>query len=57
MFLDFDEVCLDVTKNAVKIPQSKYLKEGLYPIYDQGRKFVFGFSNDKDGLVYDVPYP
>ena len=51
MRLEFLNVCNDVTKTATKIPQSEYLSKGLYPIYDQGKDVVGGYSNRNDGTI------
>jgi type I restriction enzyme S subunit len=52
----YDEVFSDVTKTAIKIPQSDYLTEGKYRIFDQGKDYSFGFSNEEHGVVTDYPY-
>ena len=56
MRFEFLNVCNDVTKTATKIPQSEYLSKGLYPIYDQGKDVVGGYSNRNDGIANDYPY-
>ncbi|MDY5970212.1 MAG: hypothetical protein SPI99_00740, partial [Candidatus Enterosoma sp.] len=56
MRFEFLNVCNDVTKTATKIPQSEYLSKGLYPIYDQGKDVVGGYSNCNDGIANDYPY-
>ena len=56
MRYEFLNVCNDVTKTATKIPQSEYLPKGLYPIYDQGKDVVGGYSNRNDGIANDYPY-
>lgn len=52
----FSEIIEDQTKTAVKIPQSDYLESGKYRIFDQGKDYSVGFSNDENGVVYDFPY-
>ncbi len=52
----FNEVCIDVTKTAKKIPQSDYLVSGKYKIFDQGKDYIGGYTNDKTGIVEDYPY-
>lgn len=52
----YDEVFSDVTKTAIKIPQSDYLTEGKYRIFDQGKDYSIGFSNEEHGVVTDYPY-
>lgn len=51
----FTELYVDVTKKATKIPQENYLKQGKYPIVDQGREQIAGRWNDADGLFLEVP--
>ena len=52
----YNEILSDVTKTATKIPQSDYLTEGKYRIFDQGKDYSGGFFNNNDGLVSDYPY-
>jgi len=53
-FLD----CLDkeASNNKLKIKQSEFLKEGKYPVIDQGEDFIAGYTNDKS-KVYDEKFP
>ena len=51
-FLDIFE---DVTKLGAKIPTNLYLKNGLYPIIDQGQSEIAGYTNEENGLFTDVP--
>lgn len=51
----FCEVFDDVTKQGTKIPSNLYLKEGTYPIIDQGQADIAGYANTKEGLFTDVP--
>ncbi|TYB76462.1 restriction endonuclease subunit S [Bizionia myxarmorum] len=44
--LPFGKVVKDVTRNYTKIPKTDYLKEGIYPIIDQGKDFICGYTND-----------
>ena len=51
-FLPFD-YCVDKKGITVKYPklQTKdYLNKGLYPIIDQGQRFIAGYTNNKDDL-------
>ncbi len=52
----YNEILSDVTKTATKIPQSDYLKEGKYRIFDQGKDYSVGYSNDEQNVVKDYPY-
>ena len=56
MKYDFLKVCNDVTKAATKIPQCNYLIDGLYPIYDQGKDIIGGYTNTDNGIASDYPY-
>lgn len=56
MKFKFLDVCIDVTKNAIKIPQSSYLNSGLYPVYDQGKDLIGGYTNEEKGKSCDYPY-
>lgn len=55
MKYEFAEVFSDVTKNGRKIASDEYLKYGKYPIIDQGKDFVAGYSNEENRLYTDVP--
>ncbi|MGG3955914.1 restriction endonuclease subunit S [Bhargavaea massiliensis] len=50
--LKFSDVLRDETKNAKKIKKEEYLAQGSYPIIDQGKDYIAGFTNDREG-VYD----
>ena len=51
----FESVLSDNTKHGVKIPKESYLDDGLYPIIDQGKSYVAGYTNDETGLFDNVP--
>lgn len=51
----FLEVFEDATKKGTKIPTDEYLKNGKYPIIDQGQTYISGYYNDETGLFVDVP--
>lgn len=53
--LPFDQVFVDDTKNGTKIKKEDYLKEGKYPIVDQSRDNVSGYTNDENGVYKNVP--
>lgn len=55
MIKSFDEIFEDVTKKGTKIKTDEYLKQGLYPIIDQGQSQISGYSNSEQGLFRDVP--
>lgn len=56
MKIEFIEVCEDVTKHATKIPQSEYLKEGKFPIFDQGKEYIGGYTNKTENVTVNNPY-
>lgn len=41
----FDELLKDVTRIGTKIPSSDYKESGLYPVIDQGKDLIAGYSN------------
>lgn len=51
----FDEVLKDCTKLGTKIQTSEYLKNGTYPIIDQGQDNIAGYFDTENGLFKDVP--
>ena len=51
----FSDVFEDVTRKGRKIPANQYLLEGKYPIIDQGKEDVGGYTNAQDGLFTNVP--
>ena len=40
----------------VKLPKSQYLDKGKYPIIDQGKKYIIGYTNCIDDLVKPEQY-
>lgn len=42
---EFDELLKDVTRIGTKIPSSDYEESGLYPVIDQGKDLIAGYSN------------
>lgn len=51
----FDSVFEDVTRYGTKIKKEDYLSTGLYPIIDQGKETIGGYTNNSNGLYKDVP--
>lgn len=45
--LPFDEIFVDETGGNIKTPQSEFLPFGGYPIVDQGRELIAGYTNDE----------
>ena len=48
----FDDIFQDYTKYSLKISKNLYLKSGLYPIIDQGKEEIAGYS-DKNINIFD----
>lgn len=40
---------------TLKIKTTQYLEQGYYPIIDQGKTFIGGYTNDKTGLITQLP--
>ncbi len=49
--LPFEECFIDKTGGNIKIKQSDYLEFGVFPIIDQGKKFIGGYTNDRNKIV------
>ena len=45
------EVVCNITITDKKIPQKDYLSNGKYPVFDQGQKFVGGYTDDVSKVV------
>lgn len=54
--LPFEEVISDVSGGNKKIPQSKFLPVGRFPIIDQGKELVSGYTDDPS-QVCKAPLP
>ena len=54
-YIYFNDIFQDYTKYSLKIPKNMYLKSGLYPIIDQGKEDIAGFSNQSTNIFNDVP--
>jgi len=52
---DFDSLFEDCTSLGTKIKKEDYLEEGKYPVIDQGKNDIAGYTNFRDGLYEDVP--
>lgn len=51
----FTDIFVDETKAGHKIPKEIYLREGKYPIIDQGQEYISGYTDESNGLYEDVP--
>ena len=45
--MPFDEVFADESGGNIKTPQSEYLREGRFPVIDQGKTFIAGYVDDE----------
>lgn len=52
----FEVLFKDVTSSEKKIKQGHYLREGQFPIVDQGQALVGGYTND-EAMLYGDPLP
>jgi len=48
--VDFKNFFSSVGAKKYQVQKSNYIKNGSYPIIDQGQKFIVGYSNEKDKL-------
>ena len=46
----FDDILIDDTRNAIKIKKELYLEYGEYPIIDQGKNEIAGYTNEVEGI-------
>jgi len=53
--ISFLEIFDDITKEGRKISKEEYLSDGLYPIIDQGKNIVGGYSNEVEGIFENIP--
>lgn len=54
--MPFNKLLVDETKLASKIKKENYLATGNYPIIDQGKKLIGGFTDETKGLYKNKPY-
>ena len=53
--LNFNDIFVDDTKYGMKIPKEKYLSVGLYPVIDQSKEQIAGYTDESEGIYCDVP--
>ena len=53
--IEYEKIFLDETKKGKKIKKENYLKEGKFPIIDQGREKIAGYCNKEDGIYTEQP--
>ncbi len=49
--LDFEKVISDVSSGNIKIKKSNLLTLGKYPVIDQGKDLIAGYSNNENALI------
>ena len=49
------EACDKISLNGIKIKQKDYLKDGKYPVVDQGQELIGGYFNDENLVVPGEP--
>ena len=45
--VSFSKIFSDTTRGNPKLKTTEYLKKGRFPVIDQGKKFIAGYSNDE----------
>jgi type I restriction enzyme S subunit len=55
-WIQFPECIINKSANITKIPEKNYLKEGIYPIIDQGANYIAGYTND-GSFLYKHDFP
>lgn len=53
----FSQVLEDVSGGNVKVPKSEYLSEGAFPVIDQGKTEICGYTNNPDTLFKSADLP
>lgn len=54
--IDFELAISDVTGGNKKVKKNEYLIDGEYPIIDQGKELIAGYTNNKNNLYkFDLP--
>ncbi len=55
-WVKYDSIIENLSSSTKKIKQKEYLKEGIYPVIDQGSSLIGGYTNDEN-LLYDGELP
>lgn len=55
-WVKYDSIIENLSSSAKKIKQKEYLKEGIYPVIDQGSSLIGGYTNDEN-LLYNGDLP
>ncbi|MDE5618944.1 MAG: restriction endonuclease subunit S, partial [Ruminococcus sp.] len=51
-YLEINNTC-KITTSKIKIKSHDYLKQGLFPIIDQGKDFIGGYTNNANTFPKD----
>lgn len=51
----FRDVLIDETSKAIKIKKENYSETGEFPIIDQGKEFIAGYTSSHEGLYKNAP--
>jgi type I restriction enzyme S subunit len=54
-WVKLEEICEKLSLNKIKIQQKDYLREGKYPVVDQGQELIGGYYNNEKLIVPDEP--
>lgn len=54
---NFLDVVADKSGGNTKIPQANFQKTGQYPIIDQGKEFIAGYTDDETALLKSTSLP
>ena len=54
-FKPYSDVFFNISSKSYQISSSEYNKVGEYPVVDQGKKFIVGYSDKKSKVLMDIP--
>lgn len=54
-FAELGTLCQTITAPK-KLTKKEYKESGIYPIIDQGKKFIVGYTNDRDAVLNNGEY-
>ncbi len=49
--MPLSDAVINITLTDKKIPQKEYLSKGVYPVFDQGQKYIGGYTDTEEKLV------
>ncbi|MCR6097765.1 restriction endonuclease subunit S [Salipaludibacillus agaradhaerens] len=53
--IKFEDLLIDNSKQASKIKKGSYFEEGKFPIIDQGKSYISGYTSSSEGLYEEIP--